>query len=158
MTKVIEGTNKGRGKRIAIVASKFNEFITKRLLTSCLEELIRCHVKKSDITVAWVPGSFEIPVVANKLAKRRDVHGVVCLGAVIRGETIHFDLIAQGAAQGIMHVSLATGKPIIFGILAVDTVNQAYKRSQKKGDNKGRDAAQTVIEMVDVLKQASKIK
>lgn len=158
MVKVIQGAHKGRGKKIAIVASKFNEFITQRLLTGCLEELTRCHVKKSDIIIAWVPGSYEIPVVAYKFAKRRDIHGVICLGAIIRGETIHFDLIAQGASQGIMQVSLSTGKPIIFSVLAVETVNQAYKRSEKKGDNKGREAVQSMIEMIDVLKQVTKTK
>jgi 6,7-dimethyl-8-ribityllumazine synthase len=158
MTKVISGAQKGRGKRIAIVASKFNEFITQRLLTGCLDELLRCHVKQDDIIVVWVPGAFEIPVVAHKLAKRKDIQGIICLGAVIRGETIHFDLVARGAANGIMQVSLATGKPVILGVLAVDTVDQAYKRSQKKGDNKGREAAHAAIEMADVLRQAARAK
>lgn len=155
MTKVIQGKNNGRGKKVVIIASKFNEFITKRLLNGCLDELLRCNVKKSDITVAWVPGAYEIPVTASKFAKRANVHAVICLGAVIRGETIHFDLVSQGVARGIMQTSLMTGKPIIFGVLAVDTVDQAYKRSEEKGDNKGRDAALAVIEMIDVLRQAS---
>jgi len=155
MVKIIEGTNNGRGKKISIVASRFNEFITKRLLDGCLKELARCGVQKSDITIVWVPGSYEIPVTACQLAKKKSVHAVICLGAVIRGETIHFDLVAQGAARGIMDVSLMTGKPVIFGVLAVDTVDQAYKRSEEKGDNKGRDAVLAAIEMIDVLKQAS---
>ncbi len=158
MVKVIKGANKGRGKKIAIVASQFNEFITQRLLTGCLEELARCNVKKSDITVVWVPGAYEIPVVANKLAKRRDVAGIVCLGAIVRGETIHFDLVARETSRGVMDVSLATGKPVIFEVLAVNTIDQAYKRSEAKGDNKGKDAARAVIEMIDVLKQAAKTK
>ena len=116
------------------------------------------NVKKSDITVAWVPGAYEIPVTAQKAAKRKDIHGVICLGAVIRGETFHFELVAQGVAQGIMQAALATGKPIILGVLAVDTVEQAYKRSEEKGDNKGRDAASAVIEMIDVLKRSGKTK
>jgi 6,7-dimethyl-8-ribityllumazine synthase len=156
MEKIIRGTDNGRGKKIAIVASKFNEFITQRLLDGCLEELTRCHVKKSDITVAWVPGAFEIPLVAKRFAKRKNVQGVICLGAVIRGETFHFELVAHGAAQGVMHAALVTEKPIILGILAVDTVEQAYKRSEAKGDNKGKDAALAILEMIDVLKQSGK--
>ncbi len=156
MVKTIKGSKNGRGKKIVIVAARFNEFITQRLLAGCLEELRQCNVKAGDITVAWVPGAYEIPVVAQKFAKRKDVHGVICLGAVIRGETIHFDLVAQGAARGVMEVSLANGKPIIFEVLAVETVDQAYKRSDEKGDNKGRDAALAVIEMIDVLKQSTK--
>ena len=97
--KIVQGTNNGRGKKIVIIASKFNDFITKRLLDGCLDELARCHVKKSDITVAWVPGAYEIPVTASQFAKKRSVHAVICLGAVIRGETAHFDLVAQGASQ-----------------------------------------------------------
>ena len=155
MAKIIHGKHNGRGKKIVIVAAKFNEFITKRLLDGCLDELARCNVRKSDIIVSWVPGAYEIPVVALKFAKKKNVHAVICLGAVIRGETIHFDLVAQGVAQGIMQVSLMTGKPIIFGVLAVDTVDQAYRRSEEKGDNKGRDAVLAAIELIDVLKQAA---
>jgi 6,7-dimethyl-8-ribityllumazine synthase len=155
MVKIIEVKHNGRGKKIVIVAARFNDFITKRLLNGCLDELDRCNVKKGDITVAWVPGAYEIPVTAAKFAKKRDVHAVICLGAVIRGETAHFDLVAQGAAQGIMQASLMTGKPIIFGVLASDTVDQAYKRSEEKGDNKGRDAALAAIEMINVLRQAA---
>jgi 6,7-dimethyl-8-ribityllumazine synthase len=155
MVKIIEGKYNGRGKKIVIVAARFNDFITKRLLDGCLDELDRRNVKKGDVTVAWVPGAYEIPVTAAKFAKKRDVHAVICLGAVIRGETAHFDLVAQGAAQGIMQASLMTGKPIIFGVLASDTVDQAYKRSEEKGDNKGRDAALAAIEMINVLRQAA---
>ncbi|HQP10805.1 MAG TPA: 6,7-dimethyl-8-ribityllumazine synthase [Candidatus Omnitrophota bacterium] len=156
MGRTIKGTENGRGKKIAVVASRFNEFITQRLLDGCLQELERCHVGEGDITVAWVPGTFEIPVVAKKFAKRKDVHGVICLGAVIRGETTHFELVAHGGAQGIMQVALETEKPVIFGVLAVDTVEQAYKRSDDSGDNKGRDAALAAVEMIDVMKQAAK--
>jgi len=153
--KIIEGKINGRNKRIAIVVSKFNEFITKRLLNSCLEELTRYGVVDKNITVCWVPGAYEIPVAAGKFAKKKDVHAVICLGAVIRGETLHYDLVAQGVADGIMQVSLSTGKPVVFGVLATDTVDLAYKRSEEKGDNKGKDAAVTAIEMIDVLKQVS---
>ncbi|MBN1870707.1 MAG: 6,7-dimethyl-8-ribityllumazine synthase [Candidatus Omnitrophica bacterium] len=151
--KVIQGKNDGRGKKVAIVASKFNEFITQRLLQGCLDELARLRVKKSDISVAWVPGAFEIPVVAYRFAKKKNIQAVICLGAIVRGETQHFDLVAQGTAQGMMQTSLMTGKPIIFSVLAVDTIDQAYKRSEEKGENKGRDAAVTAIEMISVLAQ-----
>lgn len=153
MVKIIEGKANGRGKKIGIVASKFNGFITQRLLTGCLEELARCGVKKKDIVVAWVPGAYEIPVTACRLAKKKDVHAVICLGAVIRGETMHFDLVARGAARGIMEASLSTGKPVIFGVLAADTVDQAYKRSEEKGANKGRDAALAAVEMAGLIGQ-----
>ncbi len=152
--KIIKGQfNKGRGKKIAIVVSRFNEFITRRLLTGCLDELIRCGVSKSNITVAEVPGAYEISIVALKFAKKKNIDAVICLGAVIRGETLHFDLVAQGAAQGIMQVSLNTGKPIIFEVLATETIDQANRRSEEKGDNKGRDAANTALEMIEVLYQ-----
>jgi len=153
MVRILEGKPKGRGKKLSIVASKFNEFITRRLLEGCLEELARCGVRKTDITVVWVPGAYEIPVAALRLAKKKQVHAVICLGAIIRGETSHFDLVTRGSAQGIAKVSLLTGKPIIFGVLATDTVGQADKRSEKKGDNKGRDAAITALEMIGVLKR-----
>lgn len=153
--KIIEGKMNGGGKKISIVVAKFNEFITKRLLAGCLEELARYGVKNKDITTAWVPGAYEIPVVASKFAKKKNVHAVICLGAVIRGETLHYDLVAKGVADGIMEVSLKTGKPVIFGVLATDTVDLAYKRSEEKGDNKGKEAAVTAIEMIDVLKQVS---
>ena len=153
--KIIEGKTTGRGKRISIVVSKFNEFITKRLLAGCLKELARYGVNDKNITVVWVPGSFEIPVTACKLAKKKNVHAVICLGAVIRGETLHYELVARGVTDGIMRASLSTGKPVIFGVLATDTVDHAYKRSEEKGDNKGKDAAVSAIEMIDALKQVS---
>ncbi len=151
MVKIIEGKLTGKGRKIAIVISKFNEFITKRLLDGCLNELYRLGVGKTDITVVWVPGAFEIPVVALKLARKKSIDAVICLGAVIRGETFHFELVANGVAYGIMRVSLKTAKPIIFGVLSTDTVNQAYARSEETGDNKGRDAADVAIEMISVM-------
>jgi 6,7-dimethyl-8-ribityllumazine synthase len=153
--RIIEGKINGSGKKIGIVVSKFNEFITKRLLTGCLEELARYGVNDKDITIVWVPGAYEIPVVALKLAKKKNIHAVICLGSVIRGETLHYDLVAKGAADGIMEVSLRSGKPVIFGVLATDTVDLAYKRSEEKGNNKGKDSAAIAIEMIDVLKRAS---
>ena len=143
--------NHNKKKRIVIVASQFNEYITKRLLKSCLDELSRLGISSKNTTVLWVPGSFEIPVVALKAAKNKDVDAVICLGAIIRGQTYHFELIANAAAYGVEKVSLMTGKPIIFGVLSTDTVDQAYKRSEAKGDNKGQDAANAAVAMIDLL-------
>ncbi len=160
MVKTFEGKRQGsparraqagQNKTIGIVASKFNDFITKRLLKGCLEELARRVIPADKVTVAWVPGAFEIPLAALKMAKKREVHTVICLGAVIRGETLHFDLVARVAADGVAQASLLSGKPVIFGILTTDTVDQAYKRSGEKGNNKGRDAAIAALEMADVL-------
>jgi len=153
--KTLEADHSMRGKKFVIVASKFNEFITQRLLVACLKELSRLGVPESNITVAWVPGSFELPVAAKTMAMKKTVHAVICLGCVIRGETYHFELIAENAARGIMEVSLQTGKPVIFGVLTPDSLDQANKRSEVKGDNKGRDAAQAAVEMANLI---SKIK
>ena len=143
--------NSGKGKRFGIVVSKFNEFITKRLFKACIQELKKQGVPEKNLTIVWVPGSFEIPVTALKLANKKTIDAVICLGAVIRGETIHFDLVAHAAADGIAKVALLTKKPIIFGVLTTETVNQAYKRSQEKGDNKGRDAARAAVEIANLL-------
>ncbi|VAX34881.1 6,7-dimethyl-8-ribityllumazine synthase [hydrothermal vent metagenome] len=151
--KIIEGNIKGRGKRIAIVVSRFNDFITQRLLDACVDELLRHSISEKNITIVWVPGAYEIPMTAQKLAKKKTVQAVVCLGAVIRGETFHYELVAQGVAQGVMDVSLKAGKPIVFEVLATDTVEDANKRSKLKGDNKGRDAALVALEMIDVLRR-----
>ncbi|OGX24632.1 MAG: 6,7-dimethyl-8-ribityllumazine synthase [Omnitrophica WOR_2 bacterium RIFCSPHIGHO2_01_FULL_48_9] len=153
MAKIMTGKISQQRKRIGIVVSRFNDFITKRLLKSCLLELERSGVKKSQLTVLWVPGSLEIPVAAQKLAKKKNIDAVIALGAVIRGETLHFELVSYGAVHGITSVSIATEKPVIFGILSTDTVKQAYKRSEPKGDNKGKDAARAALEMINVLKK-----
>lgn len=141
----------GKGKRIGIVVSKFNDFITKRLLNACLAQLHQLGLKDKDITVVFVPGSLEIPVTALKMAKKKNIDAVICLACVIRGETFHFELVARGVGQGVMDASLLTQKPIIFGVLTTDTVDQAYRRSEEKGNNKGRDAAVACIEMVNLL-------
>src|SRR6185295_19654759 len=107
--------------KIAIVASKFNEFITQRLLKACLDELARLKIAKKDIVVAWVPGSYEIPVTAIAFAKKKSINAVICLGCIIRGETFHFELVARHAARGIMDASILTGKPVVFGVLTTDT-------------------------------------
>ena len=154
--KVIQGELKNRGYKIAVVVSRFNEFITTRLLDGCLKELSRLGIKEKDVTVAWVPGSFEIPLAAMKFSKQPSIRVCICLGAVIRGETLHFDLVAHAAADGIAKVTLQTGKPVIFGVITTNTVNQAYKRSQPRGDNKGRDVARAAVEMADVLTKISR--
>ena len=153
MARKVKATNPLKNKRIVIVAAKFNEFITKRLLNPCLMELERCGIQRNNITVVWVPGSFEIPVTAQALARKKTVDAVICLGAVIKGETYHFELVAKNAASGILQASLQTGKPVIFGVLTTYTVDQAYKRSEASGDNKGRDTATAAIEMINLLSQ-----
>jgi 6,7-dimethyl-8-ribityllumazine synthase len=141
--------------RIGIVVSKFNELITQRLLKGCLRELNKSGIKERDLTVVWVPGAFDIPVVALALAKKKSIDAVICLGAVIRGETYHFELVAEGAAYGISQAALISGKPVIFGVLSTDTIEQANRRSDDKRDNKGRDAAQNALEMIHLLRQLS---
>ncbi len=137
--------------RIAIVAARFNAIVTEPLLRGCLDTLKRHGVTDDRIDVAWVPGSFEIPLVAKKLAGGGGHAAVVCLGCVIRGETPHFDHVANQAAAGLMQASLATGVPIIFGILTTDSVEQAQNRAGLKSGNKGSDAALAAIEMVNLL-------
>jgi 6,7-dimethyl-8-ribityllumazine synthase len=139
--------------RIAIVASRFNDFITKRLLDACLTELKLQGLKEKQITVVWVPGSFEAPLTALKFAKRKDIDAVICLGAVIRGETYHFEVVANECARGIMGASLAAVKPVIMGVLTTDTVAQAQARAGGKAGNKGRDAARDALEMIVLLKK-----
>ena len=153
MPKILKASLKIKNKKIAVVVSRFNEFITQKLLNGCLKELTRLGVKQNDVTVAWVPGAFEIPVVALKFAQKKNIAAVICLGAVIRGETIHFDLVAQAAARGIAHAALTTGKPVIFGVLATDTVDQAYKRSGQNKENKGIEAARNAVEMINLMEQ-----
>lgn len=151
MAMTVERKRKGQDKHFGVVVSRFNDFITKRLLQGCLDEFQKHGVSENRLTVVWVPGAFELPLAALRLARKKSIDAVVCLGAVIRGETIHFDLVSQGAAQGIMQASLLSQKPVIFGVVTTDTVNQAYDRAKENGDNKGRDAAQSAIAMVSVL-------
>lgn len=153
MMKLIEGKPDGKSKKIAIVVSQFNDFITKRLLDGCLKELKARGTKESLIHVVRVPGSLEIPITALKMAQKKYIQAVICLGCVIRGETIHFDLVARGVADGVSKVALKTGKPVILGVLTTETVEQAYKRSDTKGDHKGRDAAIAALEMIDVVRK-----
>lgn len=133
------------------MVSRFNDFVTQRLLEGCLAEFDKQGIGQDRVTVVWVPGSFEIPLVAQKFARRRDIDAVIALGAVIRGETIHFELVSQAAAQGILQAGLTTGKPVIFGVITTENVKQAYARSQRKGDNKGKDAVVAALDMLRVL-------
>jgi 6,7-dimethyl-8-ribityllumazine synthase len=153
MSKVIEGNLIGKGRKFGIVASRFNDFMTKELVSGCIDTLVRHGVLDSDLTVAWVPGAFEIPAVAQKLAKTKDYDAVICLGTVIRGSTPHFDYIASEVAKGIAKASSDTGIPVIFGVITADTIEQAVERAGTKDGNKGRDAALSAIEMVNVLEK-----
>ncbi len=139
--------------RIAIVASSFNDFITKKLLSSCLMELHTQGLGDQQVTTVWVPGAFEIPLTALALARRKDIDAVICLGAVIRGETYHFEVVSNECARGIMEASLMTSKPVIMGVLTTDTVAQAQARAGVKSSNKGCDAACAALEMIALLKE-----
>jgi 6,7-dimethyl-8-ribityllumazine synthase len=138
--------------RVAIVAARFNEFITSKLVGGAVDALKRHGAQETDISLAWVPGAFEIPLAAKKLAARDDIDAVVCLGAVIRGSTPHFDYVCAEASKGVAQVSLAAGKPVIFGVLTTDSIEQAVERAGTKAGNKGFDAAVSAIEMFNVLK------
>jgi 6,7-dimethyl-8-ribityllumazine synthase len=153
MSKTIEGNMIAKGKRFAVIASRFNDFITKELVGGCTDTLVRHGAQDQDITVTWVPGAFEIPLAAQKLAKSKDVDAVICLGTVIRGATPHFDYIAAEVAKGVSKVSLDSGVPVVFGVITADTIEQAVERAGTKDGNKGRDAAATAIEMANLLPQ-----
>ena len=148
----IEGNLVAEGIRIGIVVSRFNEFITSKLLSGAMDALIRHGVSDDDVSVAWVPGAFEIPVIASRMAKSGKYDAVVCLGAVIRGATPHFDMVANEATKGVAAVGLQTEVPVIFGILTTDSIEQAVERAGTKAGNKGFDAMTTAIEMVNLLK------
>ncbi len=151
MTKILEGKLIGENQRFGIVVSRFNEFITNKLLSGCMDTLIRHGVDQDNIEVAWVPGAFEMPLVAQRMAARK-YDAVICLGAVIRGATPHFEYVSAEVTKGIAQVGLNTDKPIIYGIITADTIEQAIERAGTKAGNKGADAALTAIEMVDLLK------
>jgi 6,7-dimethyl-8-ribityllumazine synthase len=148
---VVRGRPDGSGRRIAIVASRFNEHITAKLVDGALQGLGSCGVDPARIDVVWVPGAFEIPPVADRLATSGRYDGVICLGAVIRGETAHFDLVANEAARGIAEVARTTGIPTIFEVLAADSVALAEARAGGDHGNRGWDAARAVLEMISVI-------
>ncbi|WP_366508852.1 6,7-dimethyl-8-ribityllumazine synthase [Thermosyntropha sp.] len=150
--QVYEGKLLGQGQRIGIVVSRFNEFITSKLLSGCLDALKRHGVEEKNIEIAWVPGAFEMPLAAQKMAAK-DYEAVICLGAVIRGATPHFEYVSAEVTKGIAQTSLSSGKPIIYGVITADTIEQAIERAGTKAGNKGADAAVTAIEMINLLKQ-----
>jgi 6,7-dimethyl-8-ribityllumazine synthase len=156
MTKTYEGKVLAKGKKFGIVVARFNEFISERLLEGALDGLLRHGADEKDITVARVPGSFEIPYAANRLAKSKKFDAVICLGAIIRGTTPHFEYVASEVAKGVASTSLSTGVPTIFGVVTADSIEQAIERAGTKEGNRGRDAAITAIEMADLFTQLKK--
>ncbi len=153
MAKVIEGMLNAEGKKFGIVVSRFNEMISKSLLGGAFDCLARHGANENEISVVYVPGSFEIPLAAKKLAQSKKYDAVICLGAVIRGGTPHFDYIAAEVSKGIAHVGMETGVPVIFGIITSDSIEQAIERAGTKAGNKGWDAALNAIEMADLIKK-----
>ncbi|OGX34976.1 MAG: 6,7-dimethyl-8-ribityllumazine synthase [Omnitrophica WOR_2 bacterium RIFCSPLOWO2_12_FULL_51_24] len=151
MVKTVEGQLIAKGKKFAIVVSRFNDFISKRLLEGAIDTLMRHGAKEGEIESVWVPGAFEIPVVANKLARSKKFDAVICIGAVIKGSTPHFEYVASEAAKGVAKVSLDTGIPVIFGVITAENLEQAIERAGTKDGNKGRDAAISAIEMANLL-------
>ncbi len=151
--RVIEGHLQAGGKKIAIVVSRFNSFISEQLLNGALDCLVRHGAKNADIEIYRVPGSFEIPFTASEIAKRKKHAAIICLGVIVRGQTPHFDYVAAEAAKGIGQVGLSTGIPTIFGVVTADTIEQAIERAGTKAGNKGWDAALAAIEMASVVEQ-----
>ena len=155
MSKVFEGLLVGKGLKFGVVVSRFNEFITTKLLEGAQDALLRHDVSQEDIDIAWVPGAFEIPLVAKKLAESKKYNAIICLGAVIRGGTPHFEYIAAEVAKGIAKVGLDTGLPVSFGVITADTLEQAIERAGTKEGNEGFKAAVNAIEMANLVKGIS---
>jgi len=151
MAKTIKANLIGKNLKVAIIVSRFNEFISSRLLDGCCDTLIQHGVSDTDISIIWTPGSFEIPTVALKLAKTKNFDAVICVGAIIRGQTPHFEYVSSEVAKGIAKVSLDMQIPCIFGVITADSLEQAIERAGTKDGNKGRDAAVTAIEMANLL-------
>lgn len=151
MTNVIQGHLSAKGKKFVLVVGRFNELISNKLMTGANDCLVRHEAAEADITTVWVPGAYEMPLVAQKLAQSGKYDSVICLGAVIRGATPHFDYVSAEVSKGIASVGLETGVPVIFGVLTTDTIEQAIERAGTKAGNKGWDSALTAIEMVDLL-------
>ncbi len=154
--KTYEGNLLGAGLKFGIVVSRFNELITSKLLSGALDALKRHGVRDDDIEIAWVPGSFEIPVISKKMALTNKFDAIICLSAVIRGDTPHFEYISSELAKGVSWVALNTEIPIIFGVITSDTIEQAIERAGTKSGNKGYDAGETAIEMANLVKQLRK--
>ena len=151
--KTYEGKLDARGMKFGIVIARFNEFISEKLLTGCLDGLSRHGAEEENIQVVWSPGAFEMPLLAKKLAVSKQFDAVICLGAIIRGGTPHFEYVASEVSKGIANVGLETGIPVIFGVLTTDSIEQAIERAGTKGGNKGFDAALAAIEMANLLKE-----
>ena len=151
--RVLEGKVVAQGIRVGIVAARFNEFITSKLVGGALDGLKRHDVKEEDIDVAWVPGAFEIPLIASKMAKSKKYDAVICVGAVIRGSTSHYDYVCNEVSKGIATVGLQTGVPVLFGVVTTENIEQAIARAGSKAGNKGYDCALSAIEMVNLLNQ-----
>ena len=152
--RTLEGTLVSEnGIKVGIVAARFNEFITSKLVGGALDGLKRENVKDEDIDVAWVPGAFEIPLIASKMAKSRKYDAIICVGAVIRGSTSHYDYVCSEVSKGIAQVSLANDLPVMFGVLTTDTIEQAIERAGTKAGNKGFECAQGAIEMVNLIRE-----
>jgi 6,7-dimethyl-8-ribityllumazine synthase len=153
MPTILQGDFAGKSRKIGIVVSRFNEFISAKLLDGALDGLKRHGVADEDITVAWTPGAFEIPLVARKMADAKKYDAVIALGCVIRGATPHFDYVAGEAAKGVGQASLHSGVPVIFGVLTTDTIEQAIERAGTKSGNKGFDSAMAALEMANLLRK-----
>nr|MDK2851356.1 6,7-dimethyl-8-ribityllumazine synthase [Candidatus Cloacimonadota bacterium] len=151
--RTIQGNLVSKGYRFGIVVSRFNEVISSKLLDGALDCLLRSEVREEDITVIWVPGAFEIPLAAQTCAQDPSIDAVICLGAVIRGATPHFEYVSAEVSKGIAHTSLKSQKPVIFGVLTTDSVDQAIERAGGKAGNKGFSAASSALEMVNLLKE-----
>lgn len=149
--KIYEGKLISQGIKVGIVAARFNEFIVSKLLSGCEDGLLRHGVKEADISVAWVPGAFEIPLAAQAMAKSGRYDAVIALGAVIRGSTSHYDYVCAEVSKGVAQAALSTGVPVLFGVLTTDTIEQAIERAGTKAGNKGAECAQGAIEMVNLL-------
>ena len=152
-SKVTEGQLSSKGLRFALIVARFNSFITERLLAGALDALARTGCAESDIEIVKVPGSWEMPVVARELAERKRHDAIICLGAVIRGDTPHFDYVAGEAAKGLGQIAAQTGVPVAFGVLTCNTLEQAIDRAGTKGGNKGFDAAMAAVEMADLMRR-----
>ena len=153
MMKIYEGKLSADGIKVGIVAARFNEFITSKLLSGALDCLKRENVAESDIEVAWVPGAFEIPLIASRMAASGRYDAVICLGAVIRGNTSHYDYVCSEVSKGIAHVSLSSGIPVMLGVLTTDNIEQAIERAGTKAGNKGAECAHGAIEMVNLMRE-----
>ena len=151
--KVLEGKLVGGSEKIAIVAARFNEFIVSKLVSGAEDTLLRHGVAGENITLAWVPGAFEIPVLAQKLAQSGKYDAVICLGAVIRGSTSHYDYVCAEVSKGVAQVGMQTGVPCLFGVLTTDNIEQAIERAGTKAGNKGADCALGALEMIDLMRQ-----